>query len=229
MKRIGLLGGMSWNSSAEYYRLINTLVRDQLGGLHSADLVMVSLDFAAVERMQTEGRWNDAGQLLVRAAVQLEAAGADVVLLCTNTMHKVADEIEAAVRVPFLHLADAAAQAAVAAGLTKVGLLGTAFTMEESFYRLRLQSHGLEVVVPGPEDRELVHRIIYDELCLGVVRAESRRAYAGVIGRLVDQGCDGIVLGCTEIELLVSPEDSPVALLATTQLHAEAAVRFALG
>jgi aspartate racemase len=228
MKRIGLLGGMSWESSAEYYRLLNTLVRDQLGGLHSADCVLRSVDFAEIEAMQVEGRWSEAGDLLAAAAAGLEAGGAEVIVLCTNTMHKVAEAIEAAVDVPFLHLADTTAAAAYAAGLAKVGLLGTAFTMEQDFYRDRLATHGLEVVVPGDADREIVHRIIYDELCLGVVRPESRAAYVAIIGRLVQQGCEGVILGCTEIELLVGQDDSPVPLLATTRLHAEAAVAFAL-
>ncbi|HEX4189850.1 MAG TPA: aspartate/glutamate racemase family protein [Marmoricola sp.] len=229
MKRIGLLGGMSWESSAEYYRLLNTLVRDRLGGLHSADCVLRSVDFAEVEAMQVQGHWREAGELLAEAAVGLEAAGAEVIVLCTNTMHKVADAIESAVGVPFLHLADATAEAAEAAGLHKLGLLGTAFTMEQDFYRDRLASHGLDVVVPDDADRALVHRVIYDELCLGIVSPESRAAYVEIIGRLVEQGCEGVILGCTEIELLVADQDSPVPLLPTTRLHAEAAVAFALG
>ena len=228
MKRIGLLGGMSWESTAEYYRLLNELVRERLGGLHSADLVLVSVDFAAIEAMQVEGRWDDAGRALAHAATQLEAAGAELVVLCTNTMHRVADTIEAAVSVPFLHLADATAVAAVDAGFTRVGLLGTAFTMEQRFYAERLEARGLEVVVPGAEDRAVVHRVIYDELCLGQVLAGSRAAYVAIIERLVAQGCQAVVLGCTEIELLVSAGDSPVPLLPTTRLHAEAAVTLAL-
>ena len=219
---------MSWESSAEYYRLLNELVRERLGGLHSADCLLRSVDFAEIEAMQVEGRWDDAGRALADAAAELERAGAEVLVLCTNTMHKVADAIEAAVTIPLLHLADTTAYAARDLGLRRLGLLGTAFTMEQAFYADRLASHGFDVVVPGPEDRALVHRIIYDELCLGVVREESRRQYADVIGRLVDDGCDGVVLGCTEIELLVRAEDTPVPLLPTTRLHAEAAVRFAL-
>ncbi|MFL6158426.1 MAG: aspartate/glutamate racemase family protein [Marmoricola sp.] len=228
MKRIGLIGGMSWQSTAEYYRLINLGVQERLGGLHSADCVLRSVDFAAVEAMQVEGRWDDAAVLLAGAAADLESAGAELVLLCTNTMHKVAPQIEAALTVPFLHLADATAQAAVGSGLRRVGLLGTAFTMEQDFYRDRLVAHGLEVVVPDAADRELVHRVIYDELCLGIVSEESRTAYVDVIGRLVEQGCEGVVLGCTEIELLVGQDDSPVPLLATTSLHAAAAVELAV-
>lgn len=228
MRRIGLIGGMSWESTAEYYRLLNTLVAERLGGLHSADCLLASVDFAEVEAMQVEGRWDDAGRLLARVARDLEAGGAEVLVLCTNTMHKVADAIESAVGVPLLHLADATADAALAAGLRRVGLLGTAFTMEQDFYRDRLAARGLDVVVPGAEDRALVHRVIYDELCRGVVREESRTAYLEVVARLVDDGCEGVILGCTEIELLLDPGDAEVPLLPTTRLHAEAAVAWAL-
>jgi aspartate racemase len=229
MKRIGLLGGMSWESSAEYYRLVNELVRDRLGGLHSADCVLRSVDFAEIEELQVAGRWDEAGALLAECARELEAAGAEVLVLCTNTMHKVADAIEHASAIPLLHLADATAAAARSAGLARVGLLGTRFTMEQDFYRDRLASHGLEVVVPDAADRGLVHRVIYEELCLGIVRDDSRAAYVGVIERLVDAGCEGVILGCTEIELLIDQADSPVPVLATTRLHAEAAVDWALG
>ena len=228
MKRIGLLGGMSWESSAEYYRLINELVRERLGGLHSADCVLRSVDFALVEELQVKGRWDEAGVLLGAAARELEAAGAELLVLCTNTMHKVADVVGSAINIPMLNLADTTAAAALEQGLVRVGLLGTAFTMEQDFYRDRLASHGLDVVVPEAEDRALVHRVIYDELCLGVVRAESRTAYVGVIERLVGAGCEGVILGCTEIELLIGQQDSPVPVLATTQLHAQAAVDWAL-
>jgi aspartate racemase len=228
VRTIGMLGGMSWESSAEYYRLANELVRDRRGGLHSARVVLSSLDFADVEAMQTAGRWEDAGRLLAEAAAGVEAAGADLLLLCTNTMHKVADQVQAAVTIPLLHLADATAAACTRAGLTTVGLLGTAFTMEQDFYRDRLAQGGLDVLVPPPDDRAVVHRVIYDELCLGVVREESREAYRGVIRRLVDAGAQGVVLGCTEIELLVRPEDSPVPTFPTTRIHVEAAVEAAL-
>ncbi|SEQ69868.1 aspartate racemase [Microlunatus flavus] len=223
-----MLGGMSWESSAEYYRLANELVRDRLGGLHSAPLVLASVDFADVEAMQSAGRWDEAGALLARAAAGVEAAGAELLVLCTNTMHKVADQVQAAVGVPLLHIADAAAAACTSAGVTTVGLLGTAFTMEQDFYRDRLAAHGSEVLVPSATDRALVHRVIYDELCLGVVREESRQAYREVIARLVAEGAQGVVLGCTEIELLVGPDDSPVPTFATTRLHVEAAVEAAL-
>lgn len=228
MKRIGLIGGMSWESSAEYYRLINELVRDRLGGLHSANCLLLSVDFAEVEEMQTSGRWDDAAQLLVDAARVLEGGGADFVVLCTNTMHKVADAISSSVSVPLLHLADTTADAVLAAGIRQVGLLGTAFTMEQAFYRDRLAGHGVEVIIPGAEDRALVHRVIYDELCLGVLTQESRTAYQSVIRRLVERGAKGVILGCTEIELLVGQEHSPVPVFPTTRIHAEAAVRLSL-
>lgn len=228
MKRIGLIGGMSWESSAEYYRLLNELVRARLGGLHSADCLLYSVDFAPIEEMQVQGRWDDAAGRLVEAARTLESAGADVLLLCTNTMHKVADDIERAVLVPLLHIADTAAAAVDRAGLCRVGLLGTAFTMEQGFYRERLTDHGLDVLVPEAADREVVHRAIYDELCLGVVREETRTAYQAVVKRLVDRGAEGVVLGCTEIELLIGAEHCPVPVFPTTRLHADAAVDFAL-
>ncbi|WP_327130798.1 aspartate/glutamate racemase family protein [Streptomyces sp. NBC_01343] len=228
MKTIGLLGGMSWESTAEYYRLLNELTRDRLGGLHSARCVLYSVDFAEIERLQTEGRWAEAGEVLAAAAQRLEAAGADLVLICTNTMHKVADRVQAGISVPLLHLADATADAVKAAGLTRVGLLGTAFTMEQEFYRGRLEASGLEVRVPDTEGRALVHRVIYEELCLGIVREESRTAYQHVIEGLVAAGAQGIILGCTEIELLIGAGDSPVTVFPTARIHAEAAVGAAL-
>jgi aspartate racemase len=225
---VGLLGGMSWESTAEYYRLANVLVRERLGGLHSARLLLASVDFAEIERLQVAGEWDRAGQLLAGEAARLEAAGAELLVLCTNTMHRVADQVQAAVRIPLLHLADATATAVRAAGLDTVGLLGTAFTMEQAFYRDRLAGSGLRVLVPGAADRAEVHRVIYDELCLGVVRTESREAYRLVIDRLVAAGAQGVVLGCTEIELLIGAEDSPVPVFPTTRLHVEAAVAAAL-
>jgi aspartate racemase len=228
MRTIGLLGGMSWESTAEYYRRVNELTRERLGGLHSARCVLYSLDFAEIEQLQVEGRWEEAAEVLAEAAKALETAGADLLLICTNTMHKVADHVDVSVRIPLLHLADATAEAVRATGLHRVGLLGTAFTMEQDFYRGRLERHGLEVMIPDAEARRRIHRVIYEELCLGVVREESRDAYRAVIRDLVEAGAEGVVLGCTEIELLIGPEDSPVPLFATTRLHAEAAVRLAL-
>lgn len=226
---IGMLGGMSWESTAEYYRLANQMVRDRLGGLHSARLLLSSVDFADIERLQVSGRWDDAGQLLAAEARHLEAAGAELLMLCTNTMHRVADDVEAAISIPLLHLADITAIAVNAAGASTVGLLATAFTMEDDFYRDRLASHGLRVLVPDAEDRDEVHRIIYEELCLGVFTEDSRRAYRETIRRLVAAGAEGIILGCTEIELLIGSDDSPVPIFATTRLHVEAVVEASLG
>ncbi|WP_328860777.1 aspartate/glutamate racemase family protein [Streptomyces sp. NBC_00306] len=228
MRTIGLIGGMSWESSAEYYRLLNEFVRERLGGLHSARCVLHSVDFADIEELQAAGEWERAGEILADAAKGLEAAGAELLLICTNTMHKVAGQVEAAVSVPLLHLGDATADAVRSAGLGKVGLLGTAFTMEQDFYRDRLAGHGLDVIVPDAAGRALVHRVIYEELCLGVVREESRTAYQEVIAALVAEGAEGVILGCTEIELLIGAGDSPVPVFPTTRLHAQAAVDAAL-
>jgi aspartate racemase len=228
MQLIGFLGGMSWESSAEYYRLANEIVRDRRGGLHSARCVLYSVDFASIERMQVEGRWDDAGAALADAARSLEAAGADLVVLCTNTMHKVADVVAEAVDVPLLHIGDTTAAAVLAAGVRRVGLLGTGFTMSQPFYSDRLATHGLDVLLPTEEDQATVHRIIYEELCVGLVREESREEYRQVIQRLVDAGAEGIIYGCTEIELLVGPDDSSVPVFPTTRLHVEAAVEQAL-
>ncbi|MFB8402934.1 aspartate/glutamate racemase family protein [Streptomyces sp. NPDC055912] len=228
MKTIGLIGGMSWESTAEYYRLLNEFTRDRLGGLHSARCVLYSVDFAEIEQLQVQNRWTEAGEILAAAAQALEAAGAEMILICTNTMHKVADQVGAAVSVPLLHLADATAEAVRASGLHRVGLLGTAFTMEQDFYRGRLEAGGLDVQVPDADGRALVHHVIYDELCRGIVREESRAAYQKVITDLVAAGAEGIILGCTEIELLIGPEDSPVPTFPTARLHAKAAVDAAL-
>ncbi|MHA7261832.1 aspartate/glutamate racemase family protein [Arthrobacter sp. TMN-37] len=228
MKRIGLLGGMSWESSALYYSLINEGVRDRLGGLHSASCVLVSVDFARIERLQAQGEWQLAGEILADEARRVEAAGADLLVLCTNTMHKVAGAIEDAVSIPFIHLADVTAQAVLASGIRTVGLLGTRFTMEETFYVDRLASHGLEVLLPGAEDQARVNTIIYDELVLGDIRDESRRSYQAVMKDLAARGAEGIILGCTEIELLIGPGDADLPVFATTRLHAEAAVTAAL-
>ena len=229
MKTIGLLGGMSWESTAIYYRLANELVRERLGGLHSARLLLSSVDFAEIEALQITGDWDRAGHVLAAEARRLEVAGADFLVLCTNTMHKVADAVTNGVSIPLLHLADATADAVHAAGVETVALLGTGFTMEQDFYRGRLESHGLTVLVPPAEDRDVVHRVIYDELCLGVVRNESRASYVEVIDRLVERGAEGVILGCTEIEMLIGSEDAPVPVLSTTRIHVEAAIDLALG
>ena len=228
MRVIGMLGGMSWESSAEYYRLANEMVRDRVGGLHSARVLLDSVDFAEVEAMQADGRWEEAGVLLANRARALQAGGAELIVLCTNTMHKVFPWIAAAVSVPVLHIADAAAAAIRARALSRIGLLGTRFTMEQDFYSTRLTGHGIATIIPGPEDRDIVHRVIYDELVLGIVREESREAYRRVISRLVDAGAEGIVLGCTEIELLIEESDSPVHVFPTTRLHVAAAVEAVL-
>lgn len=228
MKTMGLIGGMSWESTAGYYRLVNEGVKQRLGGLHSARLVLYSVDFDAIERLQHAGDWDAAGAALAEAAQSLERAGAHFLVLCTNTMHKVAAAIEAAVAIPLLHIADPTAAAIKAAGVRRVGLLGTRFTMEQAFYRDRLRSHGLEVLVPGDAARERVHRVIYDELCLGIVREDSRAAYRDIMRELVAAGAEAIILGCTEIALLVGAADATVPLFDTTALHAQAAVDAAL-
>ena len=229
-KIIGMLGGMSWKSSAEYYRLVNEGVRDRLGGLHSARCLMWSFDFDDIAVLQREDRWDDAAVEMVEAAQRLERGGADFLIICTNTMHKAYDRMRAAVELPLLHIADPTAARIKADGHQRVGLLGTAFTMEQAFYKGRLADlHGLDVIVPDAADRATVHRIIYDELVQGKVEAASRDAYRAVIKRLVAAGAEAIILGCTEIMLLVGPEDSPVPLYDTTGLHAAAAVELALG
>ena len=229
MKTIGLIGGMSWESTLPYYRLINQGVNARLGGLHSARLLLYSVDFHDIERLQSEGRWAQAGSLLAAAATTLQAAGAEVLVLCTNTMHRVAPAIEAAIRIPLLHIADPVAAAVLPAGFRRVGLLGTRFTMEQDFYRTRLrEQHGIEVLVPGAAGRDLVHRVIYEELCRGLLREESRAALRGVIAELVADGAEAVVLACTEIGLLVRPQDATVPLYDTTALHAAAAVEWAL-
>ena len=229
MKTIGLLGGMSWESTLPYYRQINEQVRARLGGLHSARLVLYSVDFHDIEKLQHAGRWDEAGEILASAARAVAAAGADFIVLCTNTMHKVVGAIENAVTIPVLHIADATAAEIQRAGLRRVGLLATRFTMEQDFYRGRLESqHGIDVIVPDEGERELVHRVIYDELCLGVISDTSRERYRESIARLVERGAEGIIFGCTEIGLLVSQADSPVPVFDTTRIHAAATVDFAL-
>lgn len=229
MKTIGLIGGMSWESSLEYYRIVNERVQARLGGVHSAKCVLVSVDFAEVEVLQREGRWEEAARMMETAACQLEAAGADCVVICTNTMHKLAGAVERAVHIPLLHIVDPTAERVCASGIQRVGLLGTRFTMEEDFYKGRLvEKYPLEVLIPDAEARAVVHRVIYDELVVGKINPASKAAYREVIGGLVARGAQGIILGCTEIGLLVKAEDSPVPIFDTTLLHAEAAVDFAL-
>ncbi len=229
LKVIGLIGGMSWESSAQYYRIINELVRTKLGGLRSARCLMWSFDFGEIEALQHAGRWDDAAAEMIGAARRLERGGADFVVICTNTMHRMADQVQAAIDLPLLHIADPTAERIKAAGLRRVGLLGTAFTMEQEFYKGRLGvRHGLEVLVPTDDDRALVHRVIYDELVQGRAEPASRQAYRDVIARLVGRGAEAVILGCTEIMLLVRPEDSAVPLFDTTAIHAEAAVELAM-
>jgi aspartate racemase len=229
MKTIGLIGGMSWESSIEYYRIINETAKEKLGGLHSAKSLMVTVDFAEIEKLQHEDRWDEAAQILVKCAQDLERGGADCIVLCTNTMHKLADQIIANVDIPFLHIADATAEKIVAAGMKKIGLLGTRFTMEHDFYKGRLiHNFGLDVLVPNEADRNVVHRVIYEELVQGKILDASRAEYKRIMESLIAQGAQGIILGCTEIELLVKQEDSRVPLFPTTQIHAVAAVEFAL-
>jgi aspartate racemase len=229
MKTIGLIGGMSWESTLEYYRTLNETVKARLGGLHSAKCLLYSVDFAEVEMLQSKGRWEEAGEMMADAAQRLERGGGDFIVLCTNTMHKLTPQIETAVKIPLLHIADATARAVKDAGLWRVGLLGTRFTMEQEFYRGRLtERHGLDVLVPDEADREIVHQVIYGELCLGVVKEDSRAQFSAIIEKMVAAGAQGIILGCTEIELLVRPEDSPAPVFPTTRIHAEAAVEYAL-
>ena len=229
MKTIGLLGGMSWESSLEYYRIINETVKKRLGNLHSAQCLLYSVDFAEIEALQHAGAWDELTRQMIAGVQCLERGGADFTVICTNTMHRMAGEIEAATSIPLLHIADAAAAAIKASGLTKVGLLGTRFTMEGTFYRERLeQDHGLGVVIPSENDREKVHRIIYDELVRGEIRDNSRVVYQDVIAALQEQGAQGVILGCTEIPLLIKQTDVAIPVFDTTPIHAEAAVNLAL-
>ncbi len=225
MKTIGLLGGMSWESTELYYRLINEGIKAQLGGLHSARIAMVSVDFQEIEEMQHVGEWASAGQALAQAAKQVEAAGADFLLICTNTMHKVAPQVQEAISIPILHLADTTAERIKAAGMKTIGLLGTSFTMEEDFYKGRLvEKYELDVLVPPKSDREIVHRVIYDELCVGQVQDESRDEFLRIIEDLRDRGAEGIIEGCTEIVMLVQQHHTDIPLFDTTSIHAEEAV-----
>ncbi|MGR5209410.1 aspartate/glutamate racemase family protein [Vibrio rotiferianus] len=229
MKTIGLIGGMSWESTANYYRIINREVKVRLGGLHSGKVCLYSVDFAEIETLQHQGRWGDTAKILSQAAKSVEAGGADFILICTNTMHKVADQIQQAVDVPLVHIADATAEKLVADGVKKVGLLGTRFTMEQDFYKKRLiDKFGVEVVVPSVDDQTIVHEVIYNELCRGEVREDSRQQYLAIIDNLVEEGAEAVILGCTEIAMLVEPQHTGVKLYDTTEIHAKAAVEFAL-
>jgi len=229
MKTIGMIGGLSWESTANYYRDINKGVKARLGGLHSAKIVLNSVDFAEIEVLQHQGRWEEAGDILSEAALSVEKGGADFVVLCTNTMHKVSNQIEAAITLPFLHIADATAAVLRAQSVSKVGLLGTRFTMEDTFYRGRLETeYGIAVEIPEPSGRDIIHRVIYEELCQGVVSDGSRQAFLRVIDELATRGVDGVILGCTEIAMLVSSKDTDVPLYDTARIHTEAAVEMAL-
>ena len=228
MKTIGLLGGMSWESTLEYYRTINEGIKKALGGLHSAKIVMYSVDFAPIEKLQHTGDWEGTAKILSEAAQSIQAAGADFLLICTNTMHKVAPQIKAAIQIPLLHIADATAEILVNGEINSVGLLGTAFTMEQEFYKGRLiNNYGLQVLVPNEDDRQIVHRIIYQELCLGKIESNSKAEYLRIIDTLAAQGAEAVILGCTEIGMLVNQTDTDVRLLDTTAIHAEKAVEYA--
>ena len=229
MKTIGLLGGMSWESTELYYRLINEQIKKQLGGLHSAKIAMVSVDFHEIEVLQSQGRWDEAGDALAKSALQVEQAGADFLLICTNTMHKVAPQIQAAINIPLIHLADATAERIVAKSIKNIGLLGTNFTMEQDFYKGRLRDqHGLNVIVPDEADRQIIHKIIYEELCLGEIKESSRDKYLSIMNKMSDNGAEAIIEGCTEITLLVQQQHTDILLFDTTAIHAEAAAILAL-
>ncbi len=229
MKTIGMIGGMSWESSIEYYRIINQTVREKLGGLHSAKSIMYSVEFAEIEALQHQNRWDELASIMIEAARSLERGGADFVIICTNTMHKLYDEVQNKIKIPMLNIADATAEKIKADGINKIALLGTRFTMAEDFYKGRLvDKYGLDVIIPSSEQMEIVHRVIYDELCAGIIKPDSRQKYADIIGNLVTEGAGGVILGCTEIGLLVKPADSSVPLFDTTEIHARAAVDCAL-
>ena len=229
MKTIGLIGGMSWESTVGYYREINEGIKRRLGGLHSARIVLYSVDFDPIEKLQHEGDWDSTGDMLADAARSVEKGGADFLLICTNTMHKVSDQVERAVEIPLLHIADATADVLVEAGVKKVGLLGTAFTMEQDFYKGRLAGkYGLDVVVPDTPDRKLVHDIIYQELCLGIFKESSKQEYIRIVDKLTEMGAEGVILGCTEIGMLISQKDTTATLYDTTKIHAAQAVEWAV-
>lgn len=228
MKTIGMLGGMSWESTQSYYRALNLGVKSALGGLHSAKILLNSVDFAEIEALQHEGRWDETATILADAAVALETAGADFLMICTNTMHKVAPQIQARISIPLLHIADATATVLRKDGIKRAGLLGTRFTMEQDFYRERIEAQGIEVIVPGPSARDLVHGVIYEELCLGEINAESKAQFLDIVAALAGAGAEAVILGCTEIALLIQQEDTHIPLYDTTAIHAEQAVLYAL-
>ena len=228
MKTIGLIGGMSWESTQTYYRLINEGVKAELGGLHSAKLVLYSVDFAEIESLQHQGNWPATADILIHAAQALERAGADFIVICTNTMHKVAEQIEQAIHIPLLHIADATAAVLKQDAIKRIGLLGTRFTMEQTFYRERLEHHGIQVIIPDEQQRERIHSVIYHELCLGKINSESKQEYLEIVTSLKGQGAEGVILGCTEIGLLIQRSDTNVTLYDTTEIHAQEAVNVAL-
>jgi len=229
MKTMGLIGGMSWESSLEYYRIINETVKEKLGGLHSAKCIMYSVDFDEVEKLQHHGKWKEATALMIEAAQRIEKAGADFVIICTNTMHKMAEEVQNSIQIPLLHIADVTAEKIKEQGMKKVGLLGTRFTMEEDFYKGRLvEKHGIKVIIPDGKERQIIHNILYDELCLGEIKQISKDKFKKIIDHLVTRGAEGIILGCTEIPLIVHQEDYDIPLFDTTAIHAKAAVEYAL-
>ncbi len=229
MKTIGLIGGMSWESSLEYYRIINKDINKKLGGLHSAKILMYSVDFHEIEKLQHQGNWKEATKMMIEAAKNLENGGADFVIICTNTMHKMADDVQSNIKIPLIHIADPTAEKIKSKKLKKVGLLGTKFTMEEDFYKGRLiNKYGLDVIVPDDSDRQIVHNVIYNELCLGKINQSSKREFTKIIDKLVDNGAEAVILGCTEIPLLIEQKDTKVLLLDTTRIHAESAVEYSL-
>jgi len=229
MKAIGLIGGMSWESSSEYYRIINETVKEKLGRLHSAQCILYSVDFEEIATLQHEGKWEELTQLMISFALSLEGAGADFIVICTNTMHKMAQEVEDNIDIPLLHIADATAEKIIEKGLGKLGLLGTDFTMEEDFYKKRLKErHSIEVIIPSQSDRKIIDSVIYNELCLGTIKQSSKEKYKEIIKRLISDGADGVILGCTEIPLLIGQEDVEVPIFDTTTIHAKSAVEFAL-
>jgi len=228
MKTIGLIGGMSWESTLEYYRIINETIKEKLNKLHSAKIIMYSVDFEEIELLQHKGKWDELTSLMIEIAQRLEKAGADFIVICTNTMHKVAEDVEKSVEIPLLHIVDVTAEKIKAKGINKVGLLGTRFTMEDNFYRDRLRKHGIEAIIPSEKEREIVHSVIYNELCLGVIKESSREKFKEIIKNLAKRGAEGVILGCTEIPLLIKQGDIDLPLFDTTEIHAKASVDFAL-